>query len=83
MNFKTVHIIKQVDKPISDTGQAGKFKVRDMITKCSASEQNNVDLKTRDLDRQLRMSLKWRKRLKSRQPCKNEMNELIIGSKNV
>ncbi|XP_026787452.3 inactive ADP-ribosyltransferase arh2 isoform X2 [Pangasianodon hypophthalmus] len=52
LNIKTVHRIKEVDKPISDTGQdvkGGRFRVRDMIAKFAAVEQNEKDLANGDL----------------------------------
>lgn len=56
LDLKPVHRVKQVDKPISETGQEFKgrrFRVRDMIAKFAAAEKNEKDLETRDLVRQV------------------------------
>lgn len=45
-----------MDKPISDTRQefeGGRFRVRDMIAKFAAVEQNKKEFETRDLFRQV------------------------------
>lgn len=55
LNLKTVHRIKEMDKPIS-TGQEvkrGRFRVRDMIGKFAAVEQKEKELENRDLVRQV------------------------------
>lgn len=60
LNSKRVHRVKEVDKPISGTGQevkGGRFRVRDMIAKFAAVEQKEKEHENKDLVGQVNKGL--------------------------